>query len=124
LFIPCGRLSWLPLSFLLHVKYTVSYRIVIYRFRRSFKLGDGLPTIPTVGKTKRRKIKITRSHNADTANWSVAIESAQAVGRTSLEHATDVSYKDSKCQVKVSLFLPVCRACMCRHGSQLNDEMA
>ena len=24
LFIPCGRLSWLPVSFLLHVKYTVS----------------------------------------------------------------------------------------------------
>jgi len=26
LFIPCGRLSWLPLSFLLYVKYTLSYR--------------------------------------------------------------------------------------------------
>jgi len=27
---PCGRLSWLPVSFLLHVKYTptLSYRIV------------------------------------------------------------------------------------------------
>jgi len=30
LFIPCGRLSWLPFSFLLHVKYTLSYRIVSY----------------------------------------------------------------------------------------------
>ena len=28
LLIPCGRLSWLPVSFLLHVKYTLSYRIV------------------------------------------------------------------------------------------------
>jgi len=28
LFIPCGRLSWLPVSFLLQVKYTLSYRIV------------------------------------------------------------------------------------------------
>jgi len=28
LFIPCGRLSWLPVSFLLHVKYTLSYPIV------------------------------------------------------------------------------------------------
>jgi len=27
LFVPCGRLSWLPVSFLLHVKYTLSYRI-------------------------------------------------------------------------------------------------
>jgi len=27
LFIPCGRLSYLPVSFLLHVKYTLSYRI-------------------------------------------------------------------------------------------------
>jgi len=25
---PCGILSWLPISFLLHVKYTLSYRIV------------------------------------------------------------------------------------------------
>ena len=35
LFVPCGRLSWLPVSFLLHVKRThyriVSYRIVSYR---------------------------------------------------------------------------------------------
>ena len=30
LFIPCGILSWLPGSFLLHVKYTLSYRIVSY----------------------------------------------------------------------------------------------
>jgi len=30
LFIPCGRLSWLHVSFLLHVKYTLSYRIVSY----------------------------------------------------------------------------------------------
>jgi len=30
LFILCGRLSWLPVSFLLHVKYTLSYRIVSY----------------------------------------------------------------------------------------------
>ena len=28
LFIPCGWLSWLHVSFLLHVKYTLSYRIV------------------------------------------------------------------------------------------------
>ena len=26
LFVPCGRLSWLPVSFLLHVKHTLSYR--------------------------------------------------------------------------------------------------
>jgi len=30
LFIPCGRLSWLPVSFLLHVKHTLSYRIVSF----------------------------------------------------------------------------------------------
>jgi len=28
----CGRLSWLPVSFLLHVKYTPSYRIVFKTF--------------------------------------------------------------------------------------------
>jgi len=28
LFVPCDGLSWLPVSFLLHVKYTLSYRIV------------------------------------------------------------------------------------------------
>ena len=31
LFIPCGRLSWLSVSFLLHVKYTQSYRIVSFQ---------------------------------------------------------------------------------------------
>ena len=31
LFILCGRLSWLSVSVLLHVKYTLSYRIVSYR---------------------------------------------------------------------------------------------
>ena len=30
LFVPCGRLSWLPVSFLLRVKYTLSYHIVSY----------------------------------------------------------------------------------------------
>ena len=28
LFVPCDRLNWLSVSFLLHVKYTVSYRII------------------------------------------------------------------------------------------------
>jgi len=28
LFVQCGGLSWLPVSFLLHVKYPLSYRIV------------------------------------------------------------------------------------------------
>ena len=27
LFVPCGGLSWLPVSFLLHVKHTLSYRV-------------------------------------------------------------------------------------------------
>ena len=30
MFIPCGRVSWLPVSFLLHLKYTLSYHIVSY----------------------------------------------------------------------------------------------
>ena len=29
MFIPCGRLSWLPVSFSLHVKYTLLYRIAL-----------------------------------------------------------------------------------------------
>jgi len=29
LFVLCGRLSWLPVSFLLHVKYILLYRIVL-----------------------------------------------------------------------------------------------
>ena len=35
LFVPCGRLSWLHVSFLLHVKYTLWYRII-----HSFWLTD------------------------------------------------------------------------------------
>ena len=38
LFVPCGRLSWLPVSFLLHVKYTL-YHIVLYR-EGTLKVGD------------------------------------------------------------------------------------
>jgi len=34
--IPCGRLSWLSVSFSLHVKYTVSYRIVSYRNKEKY----------------------------------------------------------------------------------------
>ena len=30
LFIPCGRLRWLPVSFLLHAKYTLLYCIALY----------------------------------------------------------------------------------------------
>jgi len=36
LFIPCSRLNWLPVSFLLHAKYTLSYRIVSYRIETLF----------------------------------------------------------------------------------------
>ena len=32
-FVPCGGLSWLPVSFLLHVKYTLSY--LSYNFAKS-----------------------------------------------------------------------------------------
>ena len=40
LFVPCGRLSWLPVSFLLHVKRPLSYRIVSchYQFFLVFML--------------------------------------------------------------------------------------
>ena len=38
LFIPCGRLSWLPVSFLLHVKYIV-HTIVSYRQTAPFYLS-------------------------------------------------------------------------------------
>jgi len=44
LFIPCGRLSWLPVSFLLHVKYARSYRIVSYRI--SISIGLGVLPVP------------------------------------------------------------------------------
>jgi len=30
LFVPCGRLSWLPVSFLLYVTLNTHYRIVSY----------------------------------------------------------------------------------------------
>ena len=40
LFVPCGGLSWLPVSFLLHVKYTLSYRIVQLSWTHAYK-GKG-----------------------------------------------------------------------------------
>ena len=40
LFIPCGRLSWLPVSFLLHVKYTVLYGVLLYRIIKLINLTN------------------------------------------------------------------------------------
>jgi len=40
-FVPCGGLSWLHVSFLLHVKYTISYRIVSYCI-----ISTGISCIP------------------------------------------------------------------------------
>ena len=39
LFVPCGGLSWLTVSFLLLVKYTLSYRIVPYRIQDLKSIG-------------------------------------------------------------------------------------
>ena len=55
LFVPCGGLSWLPVSFLMHVKYTLSYRIVSYVKNSKCSTLLGLcnspirPTIVTIG---------------------------------------------------------------------------
>jgi len=48
LFVPCVGLSWLPVSFLLHGKYTlshgiVSYRMVWYRTKRYGNIPTGTP---------------------------------------------------------------------------------
>jgi len=50
LFVLCGRLSWLHVSFLLHVKYTVSYRIVSHgtKYCRKVQISMlGATTLPT-----------------------------------------------------------------------------
>jgi len=44
-FVPCGGLSWLPVSFLLHVKYTLSYRIVSYHIMFMDQLTFALCTV-------------------------------------------------------------------------------
>ena len=50
MFIPCGRLSWLPVSFLLHVKYKLSYRIVCRRFvSKDLVQNQSFPVTPTQG---------------------------------------------------------------------------
>jgi len=38
LFVPCDRLSWLFVSFLLHVKYTLSYRHDLHSVIQSVSL--------------------------------------------------------------------------------------
>ena len=45
LFVPCGGLSWLAVSFLLHVKYTLSYRISyrIVKCPRNYVIGSTNP---------------------------------------------------------------------------------
>jgi len=43
LFVPCGGLSWLPVSFLLHVKYTLSYRIDYRRLMNNIYKSGNIP---------------------------------------------------------------------------------
>jgi len=40
LFVLCGGLSWLPVSFLLHVEYTLSYRIVSLTVSEIFSVKE------------------------------------------------------------------------------------
>jgi len=51
LFVLCGGLSWLPVSFLLHVEYTLSYRIVSYLlpFLRHLASKNGVTLKPGIG---------------------------------------------------------------------------
>jgi len=60
--LPCGRLSWLPVSFLLHVKYTLSCGIVAY-----------FDTIPACGgRTDRRTNRQTSCDAIVSAMDSIA----------------------------------------------------
>jgi len=63
LFVPCGRLSWLPISFLLHVKYTLSYRIVSYTV-------DGKDVRPTTGNVSEPGSALYSSTPSLTTVWS------------------------------------------------------
>ena len=47
LFVPCGGLSWLPVRFLLHVKYTLSYRIVFNNPSTTLTFHDQYAFRPT-----------------------------------------------------------------------------
>jgi len=58
LFVPCGRLSWLPVSFLLHVKHTLSYRIVSYAYSVFRK-------IRTYDNVFYFSVRVSSSHDVD-----------------------------------------------------------
>ena len=66
LFVPCGGLSWLPVSFLLHVKYTVSYRIVSYLVMWQFAglWLHGLMIIPVI-------VSFYNNNNYNNRNFNV-----------------------------------------------------
>ena len=59
LFVPCGGLSWLPISFLLHVKYTLSYRIVsfVYCVKMAKDTATECKEQTVPKKVKRSKVK-------------------------------------------------------------------
>ena len=59
LFVPCGGLTWLRVSFLLHIKDIISYRIVSYSFLSGYRyLGEGA--------ADRREIL----HDGRAASWT------------------------------------------------------
>ena len=77
LFIPCGRLSWLPVSFLLHVKYPLSYRIVtpfyLRNVLRKFKFGmHACTTVESTDTTKAsRPTRIENDASARTPDQTM-----------------------------------------------------
>jgi len=70
LFVPCGGLSWLPVSFLLHVKYTLSYRIVTWTFYIFHKIFYViLVHLLLVVFSKQRKSRHNGCKNTNKLHW-------------------------------------------------------
>jgi len=73
LFVPCGGLSWLPVSFLLHVKYTVSYRIknILEKMTADQRLVvHGLSNRAILNDLERPQTQISRTGHSLTLNIS------------------------------------------------------
>ena len=70
LFVPCGGLSWLPVSFLLHVKYTLSYRTVTWTFYIFHKIFYViLVHLLLVVFSKQRKSRHNGCKNTNKLHW-------------------------------------------------------
>jgi len=111
LFILCGRLSWLPVSFLMHVKYTASYRIGNIKITFNNSNNDKSIEFDSRCSTASYEVIVTR--------LVVTVRGPACIS----DQASIVIYRYSRWKVKLSRCYQI-GACQCSSCEECNSEMS